>query len=122
MNPGKNPNFLLVSPIQKMSPEGSAATMRQLALTYLQDDKTDRDKEYGRKLLLTAGRAADRVASRLLADYYLSGRYGFPKDRGQSTYWWLRSERRLWSEQSPLYRYKLWKLSWETGADMSVLM
>lgn len=122
MNSKKNPNLLLVSPIQKMSPEGSAAAMRQLALTYLQDFKTGKDREYGRDLLLTAARATDRAAARLLADYYLSGRFGFPKDREQSTYWWLRSERRLWSEQSPLYRYRLWKFSWETGADMSALM
>ncbi|MBI3778202.1 MAG: hypothetical protein HY274_04730 [Gammaproteobacteria bacterium] len=122
MNSKKNLDPLPIPPIEKMSLEGSAAAMRQLALTYLQGNRTDRDQEYGRQLLLTAGRSADRAASRLLADYYLSGRFGFPKDREQSTYWWLRSERRLWSEQSPLYRYKLWKLSWEIGADMSTLM
>ena len=94
--------------------------MRRLALIYLQDKRSD--KEYGRSLLLAAGRAADRAASRLLADCYLVGRFGFPKDKELSTYWWLRSERRLWSEQSPLYRYKLWKLSWKTGEPMSALM
>ncbi len=118
----KNPNYVFVTPVKKLAKEGSAAILRHLALVYLQGQRIHKDREYGCLLLLAAGRSADRIASRLLADYYLTGSHGFPKDKERSIYWWLRSERRLWSEQTPMYRYKLWKLSWSTGENMNAIM
>jgi hypothetical protein len=70
---------------------------------------------------MTSGQSGDRMASRLLSDYYRAGSHGFPRDKERSIYWWLRSERRLWSEQAPMYRFKLWKLSWRTGEDMNTI-
>lgn len=119
--PKKNPNYVFVVPAKKLPKEESAAVLRHLALAYLQGKKIHKDREYGRLLLLAAARSADRVASRLLADYYLAGSQGFPKDKERSIYWWLRSERRLWSEQTPLYRFKLWKLSWSMGENMNAM-
>lgn len=118
----KNPNYVFLVPPRKLQKEGSAAVLRCLALVYLQGKRIHKDRQHGRLLLLAAARSADRVASRLLADYYLAGSHGFPKDKERSIYWWLRSERRLWSEQTPLYRFKLWKLSWSTGENMNVIM
>ena len=37
-------------------------------------------------------------------------------------YWWLQSERRQWSEQSPLYRYKRWRLALRTRDDLSAIV
>ncbi|HEY5682761.1 MAG TPA: hypothetical protein VIR61_03710 [Sulfuricaulis sp.] len=96
--------------------------LRLLALTCLQDFRKNEDREYGRRLLQGAGNAGDRTASRLLADYFDHGSHGFPVNKERSIYWWLRSERRQWSEQSPIYRYKLWRLALRTGEDMSAII
>ncbi|MBI5783023.1 MAG: hypothetical protein HZA69_04710 [Gammaproteobacteria bacterium] len=118
----KNPNHVFVASIRRLSKESSAAVLRLMALTYLSPYRVHKDREYGRLLLMTSGQSGDRVASRLLADYYFAGGHGFPKDKERSIYWWLRSERRLWSEQTPLYRFKLWKLSWSTGENPTANM
>jgi len=119
---GKFFTHVLASPVRKLPREGSAALLRLLALTCLQPYRAEKDREYGRHMLLAAGRAGDRAAARLLSDYYLKGSHGFPLIKESSIYWWLRSERRLWTEQSPMYRYKLWRLSLSTGEDLSTLM
>jgi hypothetical protein len=115
---GKYSSYVLVSPARKLPRESSAAVLRLLALTCLQDYRISKNREYGRQLLQVSGSAGDRTASRLLADYYRQGSHGFPVNKERSTYWWLRSERRLWSEQSPIYRYKLWRLAMKTGQDL----
>jgi TPR repeat protein len=119
---GKYSSHVLACPVRKLPREGSAAILRLLALTYLQDFRISKDREYGRQLLQAAGSDGDRTASRLLADYYHQGSHGFPLNKERSTYWWLRSERRQWSEQSPMYRYKLWRLSLSTGEDLSAII
>lgn len=119
---GKYSCHVLASPVRKLPREESAAMLRLLALTCLQDFRRIKDREYGRHLLQAAGSAGDRTASRLLADYFDQGRHGFPVNKEQSIYWWLRSERRQWSEQSPIYRYKLWRLALRTGEDMSAII
>ncbi len=119
---GKYSSHVLACPVRKLPREGSAAILRLLALTCLQDYRTSKDREYGRHLLQAAGSAGDRTASRLLADYYHQGSHGFPVNKERSTYWWLRSERRQWSEQSPIYRYKLWRLALSAGQDLSTIV
>jgi len=116
---GKDTSHVLAFPVRKLPREGSAAILRLLALICLQDFRINKDREYGRQLLQAAASAGDRTASRLLADYYRQGSHGFPVNKERSTYWWLRSERRQWSEQSPMYRYKLWRLAMKTGQDLS---
>jgi len=118
---GNCSNYVLACSVRKLPREGSAAMLRLLALTCLQDFRINKDREYGRHLLQAAGNAGDRAASRLLADYFDQGRHGFPVNKEQSIYWWLRSERRQWSEQSPLYRYKLWRLAMRTGQDLGAI-
>jgi len=118
----KNPNHVSVVPVRRLSKESGAALLRLMALTCLPPYRPHKDREYGRLLLMTSGQSGDRVASRLLADYYLAGNHGFPRDKQRSIYWWLRSERRFWSEQTPMYRFKLWKLSWSRDIDMDAMM
>lgn len=115
-------NPVFVAPARKLSKEFSCAILRLMALTCLPSYRLQKDREYGRMLLLASGQAGDRAASRLLADYYRAGSNGFPRDKERSTYWWLRSERRHWSEQTPIYRFKLWKFSWNRNKDMSAIM
>ncbi|MCR4302492.1 MAG: hypothetical protein NUV51_12890 [Sulfuricaulis sp.] len=119
---GKYSSHVLAFPVRKLPREGSAAILRLMALTCLQDYRINKDREYGRQLLQAAGSAGDRSASRLLADYFHQGSHGFPLNKESATYWWLRSERRQWSEQSPMYRYKLWRLSLSTGEDLSAII
>lgn len=118
----KLPNPVFAAPARRLLKEGSAAILRLMALTCLPPSRTHEDREYGRKLLIASGQSGDRVASRLLADCFLAGSHGFPRDKERSVYWWLRSERRFWTEQSPVYRFKLWKFSWNKGKDLNAMM
>ena len=121
-NSGKKPDFVFVAPVRPLSREASSAVLRLMALTCLETHRPLRHREYGRSLLLAAGQAGDRDACRLLSDYYRAGSHGFPQDKERHLHWWLRSERRLWSEQTPLYRYRQWMLSWSAEADKRTIM
>ena len=121
-NTANKPQRLLAQPVVKLPKESAAALLRLLAQACLQAHRLPAHREYGRALLLTAGQAGDRAACRLLSDYYRDGSHGFPHDKERHLHWWLRSERRLWSEQTPLYRYRQWKLSWSAGAGKRVIL
>lgn len=121
-DPRKQPSYVHVTPVRPLSREASAAVLRLMALKCLEPHRPDSHRKYGRALLLAAGESGDRIACHLLSDCYRDGSHGFPRIKERYLHWWLRSERRQWSEQTPLYRYRQWMLSWSAEADKHTIM